>query len=82
MKSTHSFTFARSSDGWVFLSAVCNGKGRAHLILDDMQDIVFARETGDAPGEAMRYLTKGKHAFCGYGALLDHYASRQGGRYS
>jgi hypothetical protein len=62
LKSSDSFTFARSNDGWVFLSAVCNGRGRAHLILDNTQDVVVAHEAGGAPGEAMRYLTKGKHA--------------------
>ena len=63
-KSSKPFTFTRSSDGWIFISATCRGRGTVSVILDQQSggDTVMVHdvETG-ARGEAMRYLTKGKH---------------------
>src|SRR5580765_5657606 len=57
-KSSRPFPFTRSSDGWVFISATCQGMGTARVILD--QDTVIIRDQAGS-GEAMRYLVKGAH---------------------
>ena len=62
--SSKPFTFARSSDGWIFISAICRGKGTVRVILnkESGRDTVFVREAdGESRGEAMRYVTNGKH---------------------
>ncbi len=59
-KSGESFAFARSSDGWVFISSI--GKGTARVILDKESNATIAHDAGGGPRrEAMRYVTKGEH---------------------
>ena len=63
-KSSQPFTFTRSSDGWIFISATCAGKGTVGVILDKKSggDTVLVHDAERGPrGEAMRYVTKGKH---------------------
>lgn len=63
-KSSESFTFTRSSDGWVFISSTCKGKGAVSVILDKELggDTVMVQDAADGRrGEAMRYVTQGKH---------------------
>src|SRR5207247_1942907 len=57
-----SFTFTRSSDGWVFISSTCKGKGTIRVILDQGSDGVIVHDAAGSPRcEAMRYVTQGKH---------------------
>ena len=59
-KSGESFTFTRSSDGWIFISST--GKGTVRVILDRESDAVMVHDSGGVPRrEAMRYVTKGEH---------------------
>src|SRR5436190_9355733 len=59
-KSGESFTFTRSSDGWVFISST--GKGTARVILDKESDAVIFHGPESSPRhEAMRFVTKGQH---------------------
>ncbi|PYJ07941.1 MAG: hypothetical protein DME25_02650, partial [Verrucomicrobia bacterium] len=57
-------TFSRSTDGWVFISATCKGKGTVRVMLDKElggeSAIVHCTEFGPR-GEAMRFVAKGKH---------------------
>jgi hypothetical protein len=56
------FTFTRSSNGWVFISSTCNGKGTVRVILDKESDAVIVHDGDGGPRrEAMRYVTKGEH---------------------
>src|SRR5436190_5621932 len=61
-KSSKPFTFTRSSDGWIFISSTCKGKGTVSVILDKgtRGDTVIVHE-GEGGSEAMRYVTKGTH---------------------
>ncbi|MBI3414921.1 MAG: hypothetical protein HY043_06295 [Verrucomicrobia bacterium] len=59
-KSSESFRFTRSSDGWVFISSTC--KGAARVILDKESDAVILHDAeGGSRREAMRFVTKGEH---------------------
>src|SRR2546422_4425038 len=59
-KSNESFTFARSSDGWIFISSTC--KGTARVILDKTSDAMIVHDAEGTPRrEAMRYVTKRGH---------------------
>src|SRR5213594_1607007 len=61
-KSSESFTFTRSSDGWIFISSTCKGKGTVRVIFDQESDAVIVRDAEGGPRrEAMRYVTKGDH---------------------
>src|SRR5436309_12295931 len=59
-KSSKPFKFTRSSDGWIFVSSTCKGKGTASVILDQELRAVIVHE-GEGGREAMRYVTKGQH---------------------
>src|SRR5439155_13097555 len=57
-KSSESLTFTRSSDGWIFISSIC--QGTASVILDKESDAVIVHDAEGSPRrEAMRYVTKG-----------------------
>ena len=59
-KSSESFTFARSSDGWIFVSST--GKGTARVFLDKESGAVMVHDAErSSRREAMRYVTKGEH---------------------
>jgi hypothetical protein len=60
--SSQSFTFARSTDGWIFISTTCKGMGTVRVVLDQetRRDIVIVHE-GAGGSEAMRYASKGGH---------------------
>ena len=63
-KSSKPSTFTRSSDGWIFILATCNGKGTVSVILDQKSggDTVMVHDAEGGPrGEAMRYVAKGQH---------------------
>ena len=63
-KSGTPFTFARSRDGWIFISATYNGKGTVRIILDKASggDAVMVHDAdGGTLSEGMRHVTKGKH---------------------
>jgi len=62
-KASRAFTFTRASEGWVFISASCEGRGTVRVVLD-REDAVIVRE-GAGKGEAMRYVTKGTHTIRG-----------------
>ena len=62
--SGKSFTFNRSSEGWIFVAVSCRGKGSARVILDPAtrrdQLISYQSETNSF-SEAMRLVGKGEH---------------------
>src|ERR1051325_8644774 len=59
-KSNQSFTFTRSSDGWIFISSA--GNGTVSVILDKESDAVIIHDAkSGSRREAMRYVTKGEH---------------------
>ncbi|HXT40538.1 MAG TPA: hypothetical protein VN887_11025 [Candidatus Angelobacter sp.] len=60
-KSGPPFTFTRTSDGWIFISSVFDGKGAARVFLDKESDPVIVHATKGGR-EAMRHVTKGQHA--------------------
>jgi hypothetical protein len=63
-KSSNSFTFTRSRDGWIFIAATDKGKGTVRIFLDQAPrgDAIIVNDAdGGKPGEGMRYVTKGKH---------------------
>jgi len=61
-KSSEPFRFTRSSDGWIFISSTCKGKGTVRVILDKEPDAVIVHDAEGGPRrEAMRYVTKGEH---------------------
>jgi hypothetical protein len=63
-KTSKPFTFVRSGDGWVFISATYSGKGTVSIILDQESggDTVMVHDAEGGPcGEAMRRVTKGHH---------------------
>ncbi|MBI4657696.1 MAG: hypothetical protein HY735_02400, partial [Verrucomicrobia bacterium] len=58
-----SFAFTRSSDGWIFVSAICKGKGTVRVVLDKESDAVMVHNAQSGPlQEAMRFVAKGEHA--------------------
>src|ERR1041384_4172872 len=60
-KSSKPFTFTRSCEGWIFISATCKGKGTVRVILDkeSSSDTVIVHDAGGGPcAEAMRHVTK------------------------
>src|SRR5439155_17987992 len=62
-ESSKPFTFTRSGDGWIFISASCRGNGTARVILDKelRGENVIVQDIENSPrGEAMRYLTSGE----------------------
>jgi hypothetical protein len=63
-KSSKPISFTRSSNGWIFISSNCKGKGTVRVILDKASGrdrvIVHGAESGPRR-EAMRYVTKGEH---------------------
>src|SRR5882672_11712363 len=59
-RSGESFTFTRSSEGWVLISST--GKGMVRVVLDKESSEVIVHEAESAPRrEAMRFVTKGQH---------------------
>jgi hypothetical protein len=61
-KSSESFAFTRSSDGWIFITSTCKGEGTVRVILDKESDTVIVHDAEGGPRrEAMRYVTKGQH---------------------
>src|SRR6266516_6086494 len=59
-KSSQSFAFTRSSDGWIFISSTC--KGTVRVILDkESRAVIFHDAKGGSRRDAMRYVTKGEH---------------------
>ena len=60
-KSGQSFTFTRSSGGWIFVSSTGKGQGIVRVILDKSDSLIVHGGEGTSRGEAMRYVTKGKH---------------------
>src|SRR5206468_8448590 len=63
-KSSQVFTFTRSSDGWIFVSASCKGKGAVTIALDPVAktDAVVLRDAdANTLSEAMRFVAKGEH---------------------
>ena len=59
-ESSRPLTFTRSGDGWILVSATCNGKGTARVLLNEEPDPVIVHD-GDGSGETMHYVTKGAH---------------------
>ncbi len=55
--SSQSFSFSRSSDGWIFISSTCEGDGTIRVILDE--ELISIQS---ARSETMRYVTKGRHS--------------------
>jgi hypothetical protein len=64
------FTFVRPDDGWVFLTAERQGKGKVRIVLDERPiDAV-----GDRPIDAARHVAKGEHRIrvdCSGGCRVD-----------
>ncbi len=63
-KSSNSFTFTRSREGWIFISSTYGGNGTARIILDPASggDPVIVHDAdGGMVGEGTRYVTKGRH---------------------
>jgi len=60
-QSSQSFAFGCPTDGWIFLSATCEGTGTVRIVLDQetRRDIVVHEGVGGS--EAMRYVSKGAH---------------------
>jgi hypothetical protein len=59
-----SYSFSRPSDGWIFLSAECQGSGTVTVVLDDSAtaDAVINHGVADAkPAEGVRYVKQGEH---------------------
>jgi hypothetical protein len=58
------FTFTRSSEGWIFISFACQGKGKVRIILDNetrVDEVIVQDGQTSIHGEAMRSVTKGEH---------------------
>jgi hypothetical protein len=63
-KKGQPFTFTRPSDGWIFISATCQGTGTARLLMDkgSQRDLLAAWNPEIGPThEAMRFVAKGAH---------------------
>ena len=52
-ESSRPLTFTRSGDGWILVSATCNGKGTARVLLNEEPDPVIVHD-GDGSGETPR----------------------------
>jgi hypothetical protein len=71
------FTFMRPDDGWVFLTARCQGKGTARIVLDERpgQDAVRDWDADEErPIEAVRHVARGEHRIrvdCSGGCRVD-----------
>ena len=64
-KSGDSFTFTRSSDGWIFINSTCKGPGTLRVTLDKGSggDTVSVHDAeGGLRREAMSYVTRGEHS--------------------
>lgn len=59
-KSNRSWTFTRTNDGWIFVSATVKGKGSVGVHLDSEPDAVMVRDH-EGGSEAMRYVSRGAH---------------------
>ena len=58
-------TFTRSIAGWIFISSISHGNGTISVILDKelpSETVMLHYTQGARRGEAMRYVTKGKHS--------------------
>jgi hypothetical protein len=67
-KSGNPFTFTRPSEGWIFLSAACQGKGKLRILLENASGgapvVLYAADSaaGRNPvAEAVRRVAKGEH---------------------
>jgi hypothetical protein len=63
-KPSHSFTFTRPSQGWIFITATCQGKGTVRVSLDNEPSgdaIVVQGADGSKPAEAVRHVGNGQH---------------------
>src|SRR6266542_4340697 len=63
-RSSEPFRFTHPNDGWIFISAKGKGQETATVILDKELpgDRLMVHEVeSPAPGEAMRFVTKGEH---------------------
>jgi hypothetical protein len=67
-KSGNSFPFTRSGEGWIFVSAAYEGKGKLKILLDPASGgapvVLHAAENGAGRGalaEAVRRVAKGEH---------------------
>ncbi len=58
-ESSKPFTFARPSNGWIFISSNSKGNGTARVILDKSDTVILHDAEGGS--EAMRYVIKGDH---------------------
>ena len=59
-----SFSFNRSGDGWIFISATCKGNGTVAVLLDNSAKsdaVINHRATGGNPAEGVRFVKKGEH---------------------
>jgi hypothetical protein len=79
---THSFTFTRPGDGWVFVTASCRGRGTVRVGLEGGQggDMLAVTDAGGGrTAEAVRLVAKGEHRLrveCPDGAGVDALAVR------
>src|SRR5262245_2846037 len=67
-KSGNSFRFTRSGEGWIFVSAAYEGKGKLKILLDPASGgapvVLHAAESGGMRrglAEAVRRVAKGEH---------------------
>src|SRR4051812_22887203 len=61
-KGSHSFTFRRPREGWIFISAMSQGKGKTRIILDkeSRDNAVISHDAdGGKLAETVRYVAKG-----------------------
>jgi len=68
------WTFARSSEGWVFISVSCQGKGTVTATLDAGDPVVVRNAESRSRIEAMRRVNKGLHTIkvaCKDGVRVD-----------
>jgi hypothetical protein len=59
-----SFTFARPGEGWIFITATCQGSGTVHIDLDQDRShhvLVVQGAARTTTAEAMRRVTRGEH---------------------
>jgi len=60
-----SFSFNRPGDGWIFISARCNGNGTIAVALDNSAKsdaVINHNATGGNPAEGVRFVKKGEHS--------------------
>src|SRR5262245_11350913 len=67
-KSGNSFPFTRAGEGWIFLSAAYQGKGKLKILLDDASEgapvVLHAADSAgepSSPAEAVRRVAEGRH---------------------